>query len=209
MGAEIVQEIALLFLAVFALNVIPAFSPPTWVAMSVVGVHRPDANPLLLAGVAAVAATSGRMLLATLSERLVRNKLLSEGARANIDVLRRTLLRRRARTAGAMLVYAFSPLPSNYLFIAYGLTRLPLHVAAIPFLFGRFVSYAGWTFVAQSLSVRFAENSRDPRSFFNGYFVLTQLAAIAALVLFTRVDWAALIDERKLRLVKRRQRPPG
>jgi len=39
-------------------------------------------------------------------------------------------------------LFAFSPLPSNVLFLAYGLTTAPLHLLAIPFFIGRMVSYA-------------------------------------------------------------------
>ena len=195
--------LALLFVAVFVLNVIPVFAPPTWVAMSLVGFRHPDASPLLLAGVAALGATGGRTVLASLSERLVRNRLIGDATRANVDVIRQKLEGKRALTAAAMLVYAVSPLPSNYLFIAYGLTSLPVVRVAVPFFLGRFVSYAGWTMLAQSISSHLAPGTRVAGSYFDVYFVLTQAGTLAALYLFARIDWSALFHERRLRLLPR------
>ena len=40
------------------------------------------------------------------------------------------------------LFYALSPLPSNFLFIAYGLTGLPLLRIALPFFIGRTATYS-------------------------------------------------------------------
>ena len=57
-------------------------------------------------------------------------------------------------TFGAFLFYAFTPLPSNYLFIAYGLTALPLIRIALPFLLDRFVSYLLWARSAAGISSR-------------------------------------------------------
>ena len=54
--------LALLFALIFGLNLIPAFAPPTWIALALVGFQYHDASALLLAGTGAVAATLGRPL---------------------------------------------------------------------------------------------------------------------------------------------------
>jgi hypothetical protein len=53
-----------LFVAILLLNVIPAFAPPTWMAMSWIGFNQPGEDPFVLAIVAASAATIGRLILA-------------------------------------------------------------------------------------------------------------------------------------------------
>ena len=65
----------LLFVVVFVLNLLPAFAPPTWTAMSFIGLTIPKIDFVLTALVAATAATSGRIVLAKLSRVLVRQKL--------------------------------------------------------------------------------------------------------------------------------------
>ena len=51
---------------------------------------------------------------------------------------------RRKLTFGMFLFYAFTPLPPNYLFIAYESTTVRLPSLAIPFFPGRSVSYSFW-----------------------------------------------------------------
>ncbi len=106
-------------------------------------------------------------------------------------------------TAGAMLFYAFGPLPSNQVFISYGLLGLPLRTVALPFLLGRFVSYSFWIFTASEISQRVAVQSLKTRQFFGGYFVGGQVLTLAMVYLFTKIDWRALIAERKLKWSRR------
>lgn len=104
--------LTLLFVLIFGLNLIPAFAPPTWMALAFVGFQYHDSSAVLLAGTGAVAATLGRLTLAKLSHRLLRKKLLSDAHRANIDVIKDRLEKRTTLTVGLFLFYAFSPLPS-------------------------------------------------------------------------------------------------
>src|ERR1700682_6212910 len=92
------SALAVLFVLIFGLNLIPAFAPPTWIALAFVGFEFPETNVWLLAPVGAAAATLGRLVLARLSHWLVRERLLSEHHRQNIDILKERLQRRTALT---------------------------------------------------------------------------------------------------------------
>ena len=129
--------VVVLFFVVFALNIVPAFAPPTWVTLSFVGLAVPSVNVVALAAVGATAATRGRIGLAKLSRMTVRRKFLSEQARLNVDALKQGLEGKKALTSTMFVAFALSPLPSNYLFIAYGLTSLPIMFLAVPFFIGR------------------------------------------------------------------------
>jgi membrane protein YqaA with SNARE-associated domain len=180
----------LLFGLIFGLNVIPAFAPPTWMALAFIGFEFPATNPVLLALVAATAATLGRITLARLSHWLLREKLLSDAHRKNIDIIKGRLEKRAVLTVGLFLFYAFSPLPSNFLFIAYGLTGLPLLRVALPFFIGRTASYS-FFIISGAAAGR--------RSFYaSAWFVASQVALLGALYAFTRIDWKALFDEHRL-----------
>jgi len=133
----LVKTMAVVFLIVLALNLFPAFAPPTWMAMSWIGFNLRDGNPFVLAVVAASAATMGRLLLATSARKLVRGKLMRDDDRRNIDAAAAWLEKHSAITVGSFLLYALSPLPSNYLFIAYGLSRMPLKRIGVAFFIGR------------------------------------------------------------------------
>ncbi|MBY4788636.1 hypothetical protein K6W25_16160, partial [Burkholderia dolosa] len=51
--------LVVLFFVILLLNLLPAFAPPTWMAMSWVGFNVPDGNPFVFAVVAARAPPPG------------------------------------------------------------------------------------------------------------------------------------------------------
>ena len=194
--------LAVLFVVVFFLNVIPAFAPPTWLVFSYIGLQFPLVGVLELAVVGALAATLGRLTLAVFSRVVIRRKFLSEASRRNVDAIRKGLEGRRKLTAGALLLYAFSPFPSNYLFIAYGLTTLDLHLIAVPFFLGRSISYSIWKVTSSALARRLSVELGESWPYLGAYFVLSQFAFLALVYLFTKVDWQVLLLEKKLRWVR-------
>lgn len=190
----------LVFLIVYLLNLIPAFAPPTWMVFSFIGFRYPRANVAVLAIVGAVAATLGRATLAKLARVVVRQRFMSRQARQSIDTIKDRLEGKRKLTFGAFLLYAFSPLPSNYLFIAYGLTTMDLLLLAIPFFIGRSISYSFWGVASSALGRRInGPLLKHPLSYLTTYFVLVQVFLLWLVYLFTRIDWPTLIDEKKVR----------
>ena len=188
-----------LFIVVFVLNVLPAFAPPTWTTMSFIGLAIPNIDVLLLAAVAATAATCGRIALAKLSRVLVRQRLLSEQSQRNVDTIKIAIENQRTITVGTFLGYSLSPLPSNYLFIAYGLTSLPITFLSIPFFIGRFVSYAFWTRTASTIGDWLDWDWFESAPYFLAYFLVSQLLLVPVIYAFTRIDWHALFVERHLK----------
>jgi membrane protein YqaA with SNARE-associated domain len=191
--------IAVLFIVVFVLNVLPAFAPPTWATMSFIGLAIPNIDVLLLASAAATAATCGRIVLAKLSRGIVRERLLSEQSRRNVDAIKTAIENQRTITIGTFLGYSLSPLPSNYLFIAYGLTSLPIAFLSVPFFIGRFLSYAFWTRTASTIGDWLDWDWFESAPYFLAYFLLSQLLLIPVIYAFTRIDWRALFAERRLK----------
>ncbi|RQR46130.1 MULTISPECIES: VTT domain-containing protein [unclassified Burkholderia] len=190
--------LAVLFLLILLLNLMPAFAPPTWMAMSWVGFNLPDGNPFIFAVVAAGAATTGRVILATFARSLVRSRWIRESDRENIDVATRWLRKHRTLTAGAFFFYALSPLPSNYLFIAYGLSGLPLRIIAAAFFIGRAATYAIWAHLGRFASNRLDLESELEGTYLGGYFIVTQLVLLGLVFVLMKLDWRALVNERRL-----------
>ncbi len=195
-------DLIILFAAVFVLNIIPAFAPPTWMALSYVGFRHSLHNTVLLALVGAAAATLGRITLAKLSRVIVRQKLLSESARENVDAIKQALEKKRKLTFSVCLVYALGPLPSNYLFIAYGLTSLPWNLIAIPFFLGRFVGYNFWVFAGSAAAKKIALESAETPSYLGLYFILSQSILLSLVYLVTKIDWKAFFSEKKVKWIK-------
>jgi hypothetical protein len=199
-----VTELATLFSVVFVLNIIPAFAPPTWMALSWVGFNHPLVNPFVVALIGALAATSGRVVLAKLSRVIIRERFMSDAMRGNIDFIKGSLDRHRTLTFGAFLVYAFGPFPSNYLFIAFGLTSLPLWLVTVPFFIGRCVSYSFFVFTASEVSRHLAFEATEAQRYFGIYFVISQFLFLGAVFLFAQIDWRYLIAARRFRWLRRR-----
>ena len=187
----------LVFLVVLTLNVIPAFAPPTWMIFSFLGFRFPQYAGWALALTGALAATLGRSVLARMSRGIVRKHWLSEAARKNVDTVRDELLKRPRLTFSVFLFYALSPLPSNTVFIAYGLTTMNILRIAVPFFLGRSVSYAFWFSSAAAVSGRLNLDGGEALGYFSTYFVITQAAFLVAVYVFTRIDWKTLIRERR------------
>lgn len=198
--------ILVLFFLVFFLNLIPAFAPPTWMVFSFLGFRFPDYGGVTLAFVGALAATLGRPTLAKGSNLIVRQHWLSEEARQNVDAIREQLDKRRKVTFGVLLFYAFTPLPSNYLFIAYGLTATDLRLITIPFFIGRWVSYSFWAFTAASISRRITLENTEALSYLGVYFVVSQVVLLMIVYVFTRIDWRCLWNERRVRWLARNKK---
>ena len=188
-----------LFVLVFLLNILPAFAPPTWMLLSFFGLRFPDASPWWVAWVAASAATSGRTVLAYFAQRISASRWFPASARANLDSVARTIERRRATSSVAILLFAFTPLPSNALFMTFGLSRAPLPLLAAPFFAGRFATYAlaftGGAILADRFDIEISGGASAL------YFVASQLASVTLVYLFAKIDWRRSWCERRLRWV--------
>jgi len=132
-------ELALAFGVVFAVNLLPAFGPPTWAVLVFFSLDfNLPAVPLVIGG--AVAAASGRFVLATASRRMRPH--LAEARRAHLDRAQAALSADRLRAAGGLGLFAISPLPSGQLFVAAGLMTVPLRPLTAAFFAGRLVAYS-------------------------------------------------------------------
>ncbi len=136
---SVAAQYAIALGVVFAVNLLPAFGPPTWAVLLFFSIDFDlPAAALVLGG--ALAAASGRFLLASGARRL-RPRFSS----ARLDRLDRTeaaLTANRARTAAGLGLFLISPLPSGQLFVAAGLMTVPLLPLTAAFLAGRLVSYS-------------------------------------------------------------------
>jgi hypothetical protein len=202
--------LALLFFIVYALNVLPAFAPPTWVVFSYLGFRYPTPNVTLFAVVGAVAATVGRLTLAKMARVVIRQKLMSQKSQENVDAIRQRLQGRKRLTFGVFLFYAFSPFPSNFLFIAYGLTAMDLMLVAVPFFIGRTLSYSFWGFTSSAVARMISAEYTDILPYLSVYFVVSQIALLGLVWIFTKIDWPALFERGKLQwLVAPEKSSPG
>ncbi|HWN72873.1 MAG TPA: hypothetical protein VNN15_03580 [Solirubrobacterales bacterium] len=124
---------------IFAINLLPAFGPPTWAVLVFFSLDFDlPAVPLVLGG--ALAAASGRFLLANGARRL--RPRFSAARRERLDRAEAALSADRRRTAAGLGLFALSPVPSGQLFVAAGLMTVPLLPLTAAFFAGRLVSYS-------------------------------------------------------------------
>lgn len=124
---------------VFAVNLLPAFGPPTWAVLVLFSLQFDlPAVPLVLGG--ALAAASGRYLLAEGTRRL--RPRFSAARLHRLDQAQAALAADRRRSVAGLGLFALSPVPSGQLFVAAGLMTVPLLPLTAAFFAGRLVSYS-------------------------------------------------------------------
>jgi membrane protein YqaA with SNARE-associated domain len=178
------------YAVVIAINVIPYFMPATWmvVAFFLIAFHLPF-WPLCIG--AAFASTGGRYILARISGRWGR-RLLSVDHQRNVAALGSWLNRRATwRRALEVFLYSLGPIPSNQIFIAAGLARASIGPVAAGFFVGRLISYpvlaGGAKGVNDHFNNLFTRALHDPKS------LILELASIAVIVVFTKIDWPRVL----------------
>ena len=187
-----------IFAALLAVNAAPVLMPPSWIILATFWALDPSLEPLHLALVGATAATLGRAVLKQAGSRM--GGLVGEEQRGNMGAVGRYLEGRKYGYALASFLFAATPLPSNMLFIAYGLMRARSVGLYLGFWAGRAVSYYVMISVSEVVLAPFAELFEDR---YVG-ILAADAAGIAVIFLFMSVDWKALVVERRLRFSRPR-----
>jgi hypothetical protein len=182
------SSIAMLLLCwglVFVMNIVPAFMPPTW---SVLAYFRIEHGLPLLAltiGGAAMSAL-GRVQLARLSGHLQR--FLPAKDQANAKSLGAYITAHPNWRDGITFAYSLGPLPSNQLFIAAGIAKIPLRRIATVFFVSRAIGDTFWVWtagnVAHNLGDIFSGGVTNWRS------VLIQIASLLMILVLFHLPWA-------------------
>ncbi|WP_395612311.1 hypothetical protein [Allosphingosinicella sp.] len=186
-------ELLTLFAIVFGVNLLPAFGPPTW-AVLVLYVLNTTLHPALLIPVAALAAASGRLVLA-LAFRLLRDRLPAK-YRNNLAAAKQALEKNRRNAILALGLFALSPVPSAQLFEAAGLAGVRLLPFTLAFFLGRTVSYSIYVFTASGLKASSLGDSFK-EAIISPWGIALQVAMLIGLVFFARIDWAKWLNGKK------------
>lgn len=176
------------FFVVFAVNLMPAFGPPSWAVLVLLKLNW-HLNTVTLVILGAAAAACGRYLLAR-GCRAMRGRL-SQKRRDNLAAAQEVLLGHRAGAVIGVGLFALSPLPSAQLFEAAGILTVPLIPLTAAFFAGRIASYAiyvGAATVAQhNYGDVFTEALRSPAG------IAIQVALVLTMVALSQFDVRRLI----------------
>ena len=187
-----------------ALNATPLPMPPSWLVAAYLSVQL-DVHPVGIVVATAVGAALGRTILAAWT-RVLGPRLMSAGARENIDYLAERLHGRRS-TLGVATVLAVSPPPSGALYAAAGVLRISLPLVFVSCLMGRLVTFGVGVAVAGTAADELADRLRDWAGPLP--IALGLIALFAVLWLLGRIDWRATIERRRPRLRAGRAASPG
>ncbi|HEX5984556.1 MAG TPA: hypothetical protein VFY69_10150 [Solirubrobacterales bacterium] len=173
-------QLALAVAVIFAINLLPAFGPPTWSVLVFFSFNFDlPAVPLVLLG--ALAAASGRFLLAGGARRL--RPRFSPERLDHIATVEAKVSANRRRTAAGLGLFALSPVPSGQLFAAAGLMTVPLAPLTAAFFAGRLVSYSIYvsaaTVAEESLGTIAADALTSPLGLALQLAMLAVLAIVA------------------------------
>jgi uncharacterized membrane protein YdjX (TVP38/TMEM64 family) len=173
---------------IFGVNLLPAFGPPTWAVL--VFFRLNSELPAVLLG--AVAAASGRLVLATAARRF-RSRFSAE-RRENLEAAEELLVGSRRKAVAGLGLFALSPVPSAQLFVAAGLLTVPLVPLTAAFFAGRLVSYS--LYVGAATAAKDSLGSVLGDALGSPLGIVLQVAMLAGLVLLLRFDWAGALRRR-------------
>lgn len=182
------------FLIVFGVNLLPAFGPPTWTLLVFARLNW-HMNPVALVVIGALAAASGRYVLASGARRFRGH--LSDKRRENLAAASDALLKKKASLIATLAFFAISPLPSAQLFIAAGLLEMDLVPLTLAFLAGRLVSYSIYLSAASLAERHFGDVLG--RIFGSPWSIAVQLILLAGVSVLPFINWKDILERRAAR----------
>ena len=187
-----------IFLLLIGVNAAPLLMPPTWIILSSFFVLDQSFDPITLDLIGATGATIGRFLLKIVSGYF--RSVVGNQQKTNLDSIGNFLNRKRFGYIISSFLFAATPLPSNMLFIAYGLMRAKSFGLYLGFWLGRVISYYIMISISKIVLTPFIELFEDR---YIGILVADVLG-ISVVIFFTCIDWNLLLISRKFKLVKPR-----
>jgi len=185
-----------IFLLLIGINAAPILMPPTWIVLSSFFALDSSLDPLLLALVGATGATIGRLILKNLSSFFRR--FIGKEQESNLDTIGNFLNKKKFGYTLTSFLFAATPLPSNMLFVAYGMMRAKSIGLYIGFWCGRLVSYYIMITISEAVLTPLLELFEDRII----GIIVADIVGIGSVIFFTCINWQALLFERKLRFVR-------
>jgi len=185
-----------IFLILIGVNASPILMPPSWIILTSFYLLDPTLNVVLLAMVGATGATIGRFFLKRISGLF--RKFVGAEQKSNLDMIGDYLNKKKYGYLITSFLFGATPLPSNVLFITYGLMRAKSVSIYIGFWFGRTISYIVMIYFGNAVLTPFLEIFEDRLT----GILLIDGVGIGLIVLFACINWTVLLTQRKIKFVK-------
>lgn len=187
-----------IFLVLIAVNAAPLLMPPTWIILSSFYALDQSLDPVVLSAIGASGATIGRMILKKISGLF--RKFVGNEQKANLEIIGNYLNRKKYGYVIASFLFAATPLPSNMLFVAYGLMGAKSIGLYAGFWFGRFLSYFLMISLSEVVLTPFLKIFEDRIT----GIIFADIIGVGVVILFSSINWALLITEKKFRFIRPR-----
>jgi hypothetical protein len=192
-------ELLLLFIAVLLANILPFFTPPSWLLIFFLG-FAPET--FVLANlIASAAATLGQFALAKYSAILVKY-FITQKQKRSIRTLKNFFGQENPLLSFIIaFFYTFSPLPTNILFIIAGVVETNLLIISVAFFLGTFISnYILLNIANHVMGITIA-------NIFSFENIALGLMGLGIVIAFLFIDWDAvlkkLIEHERKRMTER------
>lgn len=170
---------------VFAINLVPAFMPSSWMVMAFVYIqYDVPLLPLTIGG--AIVSGLGRLLLAKGSGWFSRRFMTSR--HDDLDMLGRYLERNRRVAAPATFAYTLTPLPTNNLFIAAGMVGVNLAWVLTGFWAGRILADTFWVWTTERVFSSLGEVFEG--AFATPWAITLQALSLASVAALYALPWS-------------------
>ncbi|RTZ70982.1 MAG: hypothetical protein DSZ22_01030 [Thaumarchaeota archaeon] len=187
-----------IFFLLIAVNAAPILMPPTWIILSSFFALDASLDPFLLAIVGATGATIGRFFLKYISGFFRR--FVGKEQESNLDAIGNFLNKKKFGYTLTSFLFAATPLPSNMLFVAYGMMRAKSIGLYIGFWCGRLLSYYIMITISEAVLAPLLQLFEDRIT----GIIVADIIGIGAVIFFTCINWQVLLFQRKLRFVRPR-----
>jgi len=187
-----------IFFLLIAVNAAPILMPPTWIILSSFFALDASLDPFLLALVGATGATIGRFFLKYISGFFRR--FVGKEQESNLDAIGNFLNKKKFGYTLTSFLFAATPLPSNMLFVAYGMMRAKSIGLYIGFWCGRLLSYYIMITISEAVLAPLLQLFEDKMI----GIIVADIIGIGAVIFFTCINWQVLLFQRKLRFVRPR-----
>ena len=185
-----------IFLVLIGINASPILMPPSWIVLTSFYLLDPTLNIVVLAVVGATGATIGRFFLKRISGLF--RKFVGEEQKSNLDMIGNYLNKKKYGYLIASFLFGATPLPSNMLFITYGLMRAKSVGIYIGFWLGRIISYIIMIYFGNTVLTPFLDIFEDRLI---GILLIDGIG-IGLIILFASLNWTILLTQRKIKFVK-------
>ena len=185
-----------IFFLLIAMNASPILMPPTWIVLSSFYAMDPALNIPVLSIIGSTGALIGRIILMYVS-RFFRRFIGTE-RKSSLDTLAEYMRKKKYGYFSASFIFAITPLPSNLLFMAYGIMRVKNISLFVGFWLGRVVAYYVMISISTVTLKPFLELFDDSLV----GILITDISSLVMIVIFACINWNKLITAKKLEFVK-------